>query len=87
MDSIEEITLRNMPRDLQHVILERAERENLSLNKAILRLLEEASGLGPEHRHRRHDLDELAGTWSASEHAAFLAELKRHRTIDEAWWR
>jgi hypothetical protein len=79
------ITLRNIPPKLQEFLLERAERDDLSLNKVVLRMLEEAAGLrGAPREHR--DLDHLAGTWSAEEAAEFEAVLKDQRRIDPELW-
>lgn len=80
------ITLRNIPPKLQEVILQRAEEEDLSLNKVVLRMLEEAAGLrGAPREHR--DLDHLAGTWTKEEAAEFEAVLKDQRRIDPALWK
>ena len=80
------ITLRNIPPKLQEVILQRAEEEELSLNKVVLRMLEEAAGLrGAPREHR--DLDHLAGTWTKEEAAEFEAVLKDQRRIDPELWK
>jgi|SRR3954469_4524528 len=82
------ITLRNIPSKLQEVIRQRAGREGLSLNKTVLRMLEEASGQRTNTgRKLHHDLDHLAGTWSDQEAAAFEAALVEQRRIDPELWR
>jgi len=74
------ITLRNIPPKLQSAIQKRAERDGLSLNKTVIRMLEEAAGERSTARRAPHDdLDHLAGTWSDAEAEAFeesLAELR-----------
>lgn len=80
------ITLRNIPPKLQEVIRQRAGADGLSLNKAVLRMLEEAAGQRTTGRELHHDLDHLAGTWSAQEAEAFEAALAEQRRIDPELW-
>ena len=49
----------------------------------------QATGLNrsPNRRTRHHDLDELAGTWSAEEAAEFDEALAAQRRIDPGVWR
>jgi hypothetical protein len=56
----------------------------LSLNRTVIRILEEALG---QRRELHHDLDHLAGTWSAEEAAAFDAALTEQRRIDPELWK
>lgn len=81
------ITLRNIPSKLQEVIRQRAGREGLSLNKTVLRMLEEASGQRTTGPELHHDLDHLAGTWSDKDAAAFEAALVEQRRIDPELWK
>jgi len=81
------ITLRNIPPKLQEVIRQRAGREGLSLNRTVLRMLEEAAGQRTTAgRALHHDLDHLAATWSDEEAAAFEAALVEQRKIDPELW-
>jgi len=68
-------------------VRERARKENLSLNKAIVKLLEEATGAAPKKNVLHHDLDHLAGTWSPAEYRAFREALREQRQIDPEMWR
>ncbi len=83
------ITLRNIPLELQETIRQRASEEGLSLNKTILRMLEESLGLrqrGGRRRSIHHDLDHLAGTWTEEEADAFDAALADQRQVDPELW-
>lgn len=80
------ITLRNIPPKLQEVIRKRAGADGLSLNKTVLRMLEEAAGQRSVSRELHHDLDHLAGTWSEDEAAAFEATLIEQRAVDPELW-
>jgi plasmid stability protein len=83
------ITVRNLPPTVARSIRERASREGISTNKAIISLLEEATGrkrpraAAPVHR----ELDALAGAWSCEESAEFERALREQRTIDPDLWK
>jgi hypothetical protein len=70
-------------------IRERASREDISTNKAVISLLEEATGRkrprtsAPVHR----ELDALAGAWSREESAEFERALRGQRAIDSELWK
>lgn len=82
------ITLRNLPPALQEAVRQRARDRGISLNKAVLGLLEERLGGDGTKAVRRHeDLDDLAGSWSRAEAAAFDRALARQRGIDRELWK
>ena len=82
------ITLRQIPIELAEIIEREAAATGASLNKTVLRLLEEATGVsGNGHRQRRfHDLDELAGSWTAKQAREFDGNLGDQRQIDPDIW-
>ena len=82
------ITVRNLPPAVARAVREKARKEKLSLNKAIVRLLEEATG-ATERRKRvlHHDLDRFFGTWTQEEADAFDQALREQRQIDPEMWR
>lgn len=82
------ITLRNLPPELVRVIQRRARHKGLSLNKAVINLLEESVGTRKRTKGESayHDLDDLAGRWSPAEATAFEAVLSEQRRVDEALW-
>mgnify|MGYP003348036869 CR=1 FL=1 len=82
------ITLRNLPAELDKAIRTRARGKRVSVNKAVIGLLEEHLAPGktkPVERH--HDLDHLCGAWTAAEAAAFDRALDKQRTIDPEMWK
>ena len=81
------LTLRNLPAPVARAIRKRAQEKKVSLNKAVIGLLEEASGTGAKGKHLYHDLDHLAGQWSVKEAKAFEASLAEQRGIDDEAWR
>jgi DNA-binding ferritin-like protein (Dps family) len=86
--SVNAITVRNLPPAVAKAVKERARKEKLSLNKAIIRLLEEATGAGKgKRRVVHHDLDRFFGTWTKEEADAFDEALREQRQIDPEMWK
>ncbi|MBI2933875.1 MAG: hypothetical protein HYY16_19700 [Planctomycetes bacterium] len=83
------ITLRNLPPELARTLLQRAREKGWSLNKTVIAMLEEAAGIaaGRKGPVLHHDLDALAGSWSAREAAAFDRALAEQRVIDPDLWK
>ena len=82
------ITVRNLPLAVAKAVKDKARKEKLSLNKAIVRLLEEATGAqGAKKKAKHHDLDHLAGAWSEKEYQQFRAALREQRQIDPKMWK
>ncbi|HBL29432.1 MAG TPA: hypothetical protein DD490_21580 [Acidobacteria bacterium] len=79
------ITLRNIPLGLQKVIEQRAQTAGLSFSRTVIRMLEEAAGQNATPT-LHHDLDHLAGTWTAEEAAGFDAALAAQRKVDPEIW-
>ncbi len=77
------ITLRGISPTLEKAIKDRANAGGLSLNKTVIRMLEQSLGLRSDPTPRlHHDLDHLAGTWSQEEAEAFEADLAMQRQVD-----
>lgn len=83
------ITLRNLSPELVRRLAERADRTGKSFARTVIHLLEERLGLvGSEAENRlHHDLDHLAGRWSAGAAAEFDRALSEQRGIDPELWR
>jgi hypothetical protein len=83
------VTVRQIPRELARAIERRARAARTSVNKAVIGLLEEATGLAKKDgaRARHHDLDALAGSWAGDEAAAFNRSLRAQRGIDPDVWK
>jgi len=91
---VKAITLRNVPMTLTRIIRRKAAEERTSINRTVIRLLEESVGNGPrkpakKHQGRppHHDLDKLAGCWGREEAAAFDEALKAQRVVDPELWK
>ena len=83
------ITLRNLPPRVARMVRQKAEAEGASINKSVIRLLEEREAFrqikGRKVRHR--DLDALAGSWTRKDAAVFERHLASLRTIDPELWK
>jgi hypothetical protein len=66
-----------------------AKRQGVSVNRLIAGMLNSEAGLAPVAKPlaTHHDLDKLAGTWSAAEARAFDKTTASFGQIDEALWR
>jgi hypothetical protein len=82
------ITLRKIPPELRRKLEEQARADGASLAKAVLKLLEECTGIRKRNRRvLHHDLDFLAGTWTEAEASAFEKTLSEQRKIAPELWR
>lgn len=81
---MKQITIRSIPDKVKKTAQQEAERTGVSLNKAIISLLERAVGTNAPEKKKSvlyHDLDHLAGLWSREEAALFDKMLKVQRSI------
>jgi plasmid stability protein len=83
------ITVRNLPPEVERALRRRAANDGVSLNRAVVNYLEEATG-GRSAKKRSsvsHDLDKYAGRWSKKEADRFDAALREQRRIDPKDWK
>jgi len=82
------ITVRNLPPRVAKATREKAKKERLSLNRAVIRLLEEATGGSQEGKKVIHrDLDRFFGTWTVKEADEFDRALRDQRHIEPEMWK
>lgn len=82
------VTLRNLPPHLDKTIRARAREKRMSVNKAVITLLEEhvnRDTKNPSTLH--HDLDDLCGSWTKAEARVFDRALAKQRSIDPDLWK
>ena len=85
-----QLTVRGFDEQLEREIRRVAEREGLSLNQAILKLLRRGAGLAGEPPRRTDvvgsSLDHLAGTWSEDDVRALAEVESDFERIDPELW-
>ncbi len=86
---MKQLTIRFLDKKLEKRIRELAEKEETSLNKAVLKLLRQGAGLSKTSESSARigsSLDHLAGTWS-EEDVRVLEEVRRDfERIDPDLW-
>ena len=84
-----QLTIRSMPNEVEETVRKTAREERISLNKAVIRLLEKAIGLqGPKSgREIQDDLDRFCGAWKPEEAADMEKILEEIRSIDKELWK
>ena len=60
-----------------------AARRGMSVNRLLQALVQEGLGIDRRRARRRHDLDTLAGTWSASDAREFARATAAFEQVDE----
>ncbi len=82
------ITVRNLPPRVARAVREKARREGLSLNKAVVQLLENATDTRPDPKPvLHHDLDHFFGRATKREADRLDEAIKEQRSIDPDMWR
>ena len=80
------ITLRKIPPEIARKIRRRAEERGISLNRAVIDLLQEGGKTLRKTERGFDDLDALFGRWTSKDAAAFDRSLRGQRRIDPELW-
>ncbi len=85
---MKQLTLRGFDPELETRLRRLAAQEHLSLNKTVLRLLRQATGLNAQQQPNRvgDSLDAFIGSWTRKEEREFLKTIKATETIEAAFW-
>ena len=89
VSGLKQMTVRGIPAEVEREIKREARGKGKSLNKALISLLEKATGARGKSSSREflhHDLDHLCGTWTREDAAEFGKNLKALRKIDGDLW-
>jgi len=87
---MKQITIRSIPEEVRKTVQREVAQKGLSLNKALISLLERAvSGKTREKKKKTtyHDLDHFGGLWSREEAAEFDKNVKSQRKVDAELWK
>ena len=87
-DGMTILSVRGLDEEVLKALKSRSQDEDTSVNAVVVRLLREGVGVAPGKRKAvvHHDLDELAGTWSEDDAAAFAQATQAFAEIDPALW-
>jgi len=88
--NLRQMTVRKIPNEVERMIKKEAEKKKLSLNKAVVSILEKAAGVKGEEKKKKtlyRDLDHLSGIWTKEEAKTFKKELQLQRKIDGDLWK
>ncbi|RLB85297.1 MAG: hypothetical protein DRH26_18430 [Deltaproteobacteria bacterium] len=80
-----QITLRQIPENIDTHIRLMSKQQNKSINKTIIGLLEKALGL-KESSKKKRGLSSLAGTWNKSQSEEFIKNSQIFDKIDREIW-
>lgn len=78
------ITIRNLPPEIDTAVRQRAQRDGISLNQAVIRLLSET--IHPPKNKTYHDLDHLFGVLSKEEADEIDAAIAEQSQIEPTDW-
>jgi plasmid stability protein len=81
------ITIHGLDEEMSERLARAATREGLSLNRTVKKILREALGINtsPSTDHRA-DFEDLFGTWTDAETAAFNKRVREFGEIDREEW-
>ena len=82
------LSVRGLDEEVLKALKARSQDEESSVNAVVVKLLREGVGVASGKRKTaiHHDLDELAGTWSEADAAAFAQATQAFAEIDPALW-
>jgi predicted DNA-binding ribbon-helix-helix protein len=81
------ITIHKIDDVLEERLSQLAQKEGLSLNQLIKKLLRERLELDDNKINHRSDFEEFCGTWSKEDFAEFEAATGEFSKIDEEIWK
>lgn len=83
------LSVRGLDDAVMAALKSRASQDSASVNGLVLRLLREAVGATQpgQAQIEHHDLDDLAGTWSAADERDFQQATQAFSEVDPELWR
>jgi plasmid stability protein len=82
-----QITLRGMDPEIERKIRMKAKKSGKSLNRAILDMIYQHTGLNKKNKRPAADsLRKLAGGWTEKDASEFLDAIKSCEQVDEEMW-
>jgi len=86
VDDMKSITIHGLDNLMDRLIREKAEKEKLSLNKTMKKLLRKALGLNEQGENHRSDFVEFLGQWSEQDILEFKKGTKDFGEVNNEDW-
>lgn len=83
--SASNFNLRGVSPEVMSVLKQEAKRLHISINALIIRIIEQGVGF-VKNKMSHHDLDDLAGSWSAADEKDFKKNTQYFEQIDKELW-
>ena len=85
--SVTNFNLRGITTEVMSRLKYKAKKQHTSINLLIIKLIEQGIGYSHEvKKNKYHDLDDLAGSWSAKDAKVFEKNTKFFEKIDPDLW-
>ena len=87
---MKQFTVRDVPPEIEGRIIKEAQEKGISLNRAIISLLEKAVGTSRSTGRKKtvhRELDHLFGIWDEDEWARFQKTLEQQREVEVELWK
>jgi hypothetical protein len=84
--SASNFNLRGIPSEVMALLKREAKRLRTSVNGLMLQMIEQGLGF-TRIKPTYHDLDSLAGSWSAAEEKVFRQNIQSFEQIDKELWK
>jgi len=87
---MKQFTVRDVPPEIEGRIIREAKEKGISLNRAIISLLEKAVGTSRKAGKKKtvhRELDHLFGIWDEDEWAVFQENLEKQREVEAELWK
>jgi superfamily I DNA/RNA helicase len=86
---MKQYTVRGLSKETEKKIAKEAREKGISLNRAIVALLDKETGTSKkrERKDTLNDLDHLFGFWTTADTGEFERNLELQREVDEDLWK
>lgn len=81
------LSIRNIDDETYKLIKQESEKNGVSINKLIVRLLKKTFNKKEQGSKKYHDLDKYFGSWTEEEYKIFSKNIEVTEIIDEELWK
>jgi hypothetical protein len=80
------ISIHGLDQEAEKLLQKRARSQNMSLNRALKSILNEALGLTPKKADRRAEFEDLCGVWTREDEREFAEAIRDFEKTDPGDW-